>query len=202
MTWTEPTIWLYVTVLGVCTGVLGATQSGLLRTTARSFTQLPIPLTIRLGLAGALVGSLGYFVVSVHDLATVTALTRLFSETFSPGWLVIIIIAKLLAVAITIGSGNSGGIFVPSLFIGALAGALVGGIFPTTEFPVAVLLILGMGGALAGTIHAPLTAAALIFEITTATNLLFPLFGTVILATLTSRLISSQNAYSLVNESP
>ncbi|MBI4931980.1 MAG: chloride channel protein [Bacteroidetes bacterium] len=90
----------------------------------------------------------------------------------------IIILVKTAAMSITIGAGGNGGIFAPSLFIGAMTGFVFAhtinllGIIELTE---ANFIVAGMAGALSGVVHAPLTAIFLIAEITGGYVLFVPL---------------------------
>jgi CIC family chloride channel protein len=93
--------------------------------------------------------------------------------------LVVLCLLKLVATIISYSSGNAGGIFAPSLFIGAMAGGAVGTIvhrvapFPTGD-PGAYALV-GMGTLFAGIIRAPMTSVFMIFEITQDYQILVPL---------------------------
>ena len=98
---------------------------------------------------------------------------------------------KMLATAISYSSGNAGGIFAPSLFMGAMAGGAVGTVvrhiapFPTAD-PGAYALV-GMGTLFAGIIRAPMTSVFMIFEITQDYQILVPLMVANLLSFLISR---------------
>jgi len=93
--------------------------------------------------------------------------------------MILLCIVKLAATVVSYCSGNAGGIFAPSLYIGAMAGGVVGMVvnsvspFPTGE-PGAYALV-GMGALFAGIIRAPLTSVFMIFEITQDYQILVPL---------------------------
>ena len=101
--------------------------------------------------------------------------------------LLIILIAKLLSIWITLGTGASGGIFTPSLFLGAIMGALCSLLFqhyfPHTGISHVYFIVCGMGGMLAGMTGAMLTAIVFIFEITDNPQIIIYLLVTVALAT-------------------
>src|ERR1035437_1029558 len=91
---------------------------------------------------------------------------------------VIIILVKMVATSVTIGAGGNGGIFAPSLFIGAMSGfvfAHVLNLLGIIELTEANFIVAGMAGALSGVMHAPLTAIFLIAEITGGYVLFVPL---------------------------
>ncbi|MEX2271180.1 MAG: chloride channel protein [Vicinamibacterales bacterium] len=100
--------------------------------------------------------------------------------------LVLLCLVKLVATLISYASGNAGGVFAPSLFIGAMAGAAVGTLvnqyapFPTAA-PGAYALV-GMGALFAGIVRAPLTSVFMIFEITQDYEILVPLMVANLLA--------------------
>ena len=75
---------------------------------------------------------------------------------------------KLIATCTTLGSGASGGIFSPSLFLGVAAGGLFGqcvhALFPASTASPAAYAMIGMGAVVAGTTHAPVTAILMLFE--------------------------------------
>ena len=94
------------------------------------------------------------------------------------GFTVIVMFAKPLATAITLGAGGNGGNFAPSLFVGAYLGYSFSAALNLTGYfhiPVNNFTIVGMAGILAGIYHAPLTAIFLIAEITGGYTLMIPL---------------------------
>ncbi len=78
------------------------------------------------------------------------------------GAAVVFLLLKVLATSITIGSGGSGGVFAPSLFIGAMLGAAFGGLvnelFPSVAGPVGAYVLVGMAAVFSSTARAPITA--------------------------------------------
>jgi CIC family chloride channel protein len=108
---------------------------------------------------------------------------------------------KLISTCITLGSGGSGGIFAPSLFLGAMVGGFIGQIFHTifpeiTAGPGAYALV-GMGGVVAATTHAPITAIVILFELTGDYKIILPLMLSCIISTLLYMRISRESIYTL-----
>lgn len=108
--------------------------------------------------------------------------------------------AKILATSLTLGSGGSGGVFAPSLFLGAMAGGLVGqGVAalggPGVE-PGAYALV-GMGGVVAATTRAPIMAIIIIFEITSDYEIILPLMTVCILSTVLHTRLSKESIYTM-----
>lgn len=116
--------------------------------------------------------------------------------------LALLLICKILATCLTLGSGGSGGVFAPSLFLGAAAGALFGellslaGLLPDGGSPAAYALV-GMAAVVAGTTHAPLTAILILFELTRDVYVLLPIMLAAVLSTVVAQLIMHDSIYSL-----
>jgi CIC family chloride channel protein len=116
------------------------------------------------------------------------------------GMLLVLMIGKMLATSLTIGIGGSGGVFAPTLFIGAMAGSAFGAVvhqwWPTvTESPGAYGLI-GMGAALGAATRAPITAVVILFELTGEYSIILPLMAAVAVAAGTGRLLSKTTIYT------
>jgi chloride channel protein, CIC family len=117
-------------------------------------------------------------------------------------WLMLLLIfVKILATSITIGSGGSGGIFAPSLFLGAMTGGLFGvavhGLFPTVTASAGAYGIVGMGAVVSATTHGPLTAILMLFEMTGNYKIILPLMITCIVSSLTVQRFLKESIYTL-----
>ncbi len=115
--------------------------------------------------------------------------------------LVLLIGFKLLATSLTIGSGGSGGIFAPSLFLGAMAGGAFGmaveAIFPATiSINSGAYALVGMGTVVAATTHAPITAILIIFELTGSYQIILPLMISCVIASLLASRIKRDSIYT------
>ena len=108
---------------------------------------------------------------------------------------------KILATSITIGSGGSGGIFAPSLFIGVMAGEAFGigvhSLFPDFTAQAGAYGIVGMGAVVSATTHGPLTAILMLFEMTGNYKIILPLMTTCIVANLVARRLFGESIYTL-----
>lgn len=112
-----------------------------------------------------------------------------------------LIFMKILATSLTLGSGGSGGIFAPSLFMGAMLGysfgTLVHTFFPgTTALPGAYALV-AMGGLVAGTTRAPITAIIIVFELTNDYRIILPLMITCVMSMIVSSKLTRESIYTL-----
>ena len=114
-------------------------------------------------------------------------------------YLAAIIIFKVVAMALTNGSGGIGGTFGPTLFIGGIAGFFAAKVINTlgiANVPETNFTLVGMGGMMAAVMHAPLTAIFLIAEITGGYGLFFPLMITSITAFITNRSFERHSIYT------
>ena len=110
-----------------------------------------------------------------------------------------IVLIKVIATAITTASGGVGGVFAPSLFVGAFLGFLLSQMlnhYFGLSLPVTNCVLAGMAGLLAGVMHAPLTGIFLIAELTAGYGLLIPLMVTSPIAYITSRIFEKHSVYT------
>jgi CIC family chloride channel protein len=112
-----------------------------------------------------------------------------------------LIFMKILATSLTLGSGGSGGIFAPSLFMGAMLGYFFGSIvhtyFPTITATPGAYALVAMGGLVAGTTRAPITAIIIVFELTNDYHIILPLMITCIISMILSSKFSRESIYTL-----
>jgi CIC family chloride channel protein len=115
--------------------------------------------------------------------------------------LLVLVLVKILATSITIGSGGSGGIFAPSLFLGAMAGGFFGAvvhqIFPAITASPGAYSIVGMGAVVSATTHGPLSAILILFEMTGDYKIILPLMLSCIIAAITSGQLLRDSIYTL-----
>ena len=113
----------------------------------------------------------------------------------------ILIFVKIFATSITLGSGGSGGIFAPSLFMGAMLGYFFGAFvhqsFPLISASPNAYALVAMGGLVAGTTRAPITAIIIVFELTNDYKIILPLMITCIISTIISSRLSRESIYTL-----
>jgi CIC family chloride channel protein len=188
----SPLEFVVYAVLGVAGGLVSVVFTKLLLSMRERFLRFPRktvwfqPLT-----GGLMVGMMGWFVPQVLGVGY-----KHVGEALNGGMavrlMVLLLILKLLAVTISYASGNAGGIFGPSLFIGAMLGGIVGsvahGLLPTYVAPPGVYALVGMGTAFAGIVRAPMTSVVMIFEITRDYAVIVPLM----ISNLVSFFISSR----------
>ncbi|MFG2682106.1 chloride channel protein [Streptomyces sp. NPDC048392] len=120
---------------------------------------------------------------------------------YAVGFLLLLLAGKMLATSLTIGIGGSGGVFAPSLFIGAMLGMAYGTgvqtLLPGTAGAVGAYALVGMGAVFAGSSRAPITAVVILFELTGEYSIILPLMLAIVLSTAVSRLLSKDTIYTL-----
>jgi chloride channel protein, CIC family len=115
-------------------------------------------------------------------------------------FLLLLLVGKVVATSLTIAIGGSGGVFAPSLFIGATLGSAFGDVIqrlPGLHGPAGAYGLVGMGAVFAAASRAPLTAVIIIFELTGDYQIILPLMLAIALATGGSRLLSADTIYTL-----
>ncbi|RMG93553.1 MAG: CBS domain-containing protein [Chloroflexi bacterium] len=112
-----------------------------------------------------------------------------------------LLVLKLVATCFTLGSGNSGGVFAPGLFMGAVLGGMVGGvaqtIWPAVVVNPGAYAIVGMAAVFSGAARAPITAVLIVFEMSNDYKLILPLMLATVLSTLLAEHLFSESIYTL-----
>ncbi len=187
-------------VLGVLAALLGWAFVGILYALEDRFDAWHVPEALKPAAGAVLVGLTGL----IYPQALGTGLTSIGQAlTGALPWtlLLALVFAKLLATSFTLGSGNSGGIFSPSLFMGAMLGGTFGywvhGLFPAFTGGVGAYALVGMAAVFAASAHAPLTAFLIVFEMSGDYRLILPLMITVGLSTLISQRLRRYSIYTL-----
>jgi CIC family chloride channel protein len=111
-----------------------------------------------------------------------------------------LIFVKILATSITLGSGGSGGIFAPSLFVGSVLGSAFGSLvhflFPAITATKGAYALVGMGAVFAAAAHAPMTNILILFEITNEYQIIVPIMVSCIISTSVARYLSPDSIYT------
>ncbi len=164
-----------------------------------AFADWKVPPYIKTMTGGAIIGLLALGVPDVmgngHDVIP-RVLDAEFVQPWTSNAMLILLLAKIVACAVTIGSGGSGGIFIPFLLMGAMVGGGVGRavhfVFPAAA-PAGAYMIVGMGAMFAGITFAPFTAIILMFELTGDYNLVLPLMFAVGVTTAFARTLDPES---------
>src|SRR5271169_5710012 len=187
-------------VLGVAGGVVSAAFTRLLLGIRARFLRFPKRTAWFQPVVGGLtVGLMGWFVPQVLGVGY-GYVGEALNGRMAFQLMALLVVLKLLAVTISYASGNAGGIFGPSLFIGAMLGGTVGTVahhfFPAYTATPGAYALVGMGAVFAGVVRAPMTSVLMIFEMTQDYAVIVPLM----IANLVSLFIASRLQHEPIYE--
>ncbi len=162
--------------------------------------RVPIPRWTLPIAGGLLMGLVGLWDPSLYGVGY-DKIQSLLTEPQLLLWpLVALIPIKLLATSLTLGFGGSGGVFSPSLYVGALVGFVFGAFanahLPGAHTEASVYALLGMAAVFSGTSHAPITAVLIVFELIADYHMILPLMVTVGTSVITARFIHRFSIYN------
>jgi CIC family chloride channel protein len=184
-------------LLGIVTGIGGAGFMALLEIGRRWFARLTAPPAARGALGGLLVGlcALRFPEVTGNGYETIQLML---DARVGVALMALLLVVKALGTTATVSSGSPGGVFTPSLFLGAAMGGIVGAaagvVWHRSGFPGGYVLC-GMAGAIAATTRAPIMASVLGFELSGDYAIVLPLFIATATATAVSRPLHRKSIY-------
>ena len=186
-------------VLGLLAGVMGAVFLKLLRVSQEAFKRVPF-LPLRMAVGGLLVGTIALAYPEVWGNGY-TVTNGFIQHPLAAKLLLGIFLAKLLATAVTVGSGAVGGVITPTLFLGAGLGSLFGmsleewGLAPA-NLPIGIFALVGMGSIFSATTRSPLLAIVMILEISLNYSLMPALMLGCAVSTLVSQRLHPNSIYT------
>lgn len=191
---------LLFVALGLLAGLAAPQFLRLLDFSKRQFNKTGMPPPVRLGVGGLLVGLLSLWLPQVWGNGY-EVVNSILHTHWAWSTLLIILVLKVAATALTTGSGAVGGVFTPTLFVGAVIGDLFGLAAQTlwphaTSAPFAYAIV-GMGAFLAAATNAPLMAMLMIFEMTLSYQVMLPLILSCVVAYSVSRAIDEKSMYEI-----
>ncbi|HIJ78208.1 MAG: chloride channel protein [Desulfobulbaceae bacterium] len=216
-------IMLYV-ILGFIAALVGIMFIRMLNASEDLFDRWQFPAYLKPALGALLLGLLAYGYPHVSSmmevygsetrlgLPLINNMPHVYGSGFefldqvlkgqAPFWLLaLLIILKPLATSFTLGSGNSGGVFAPSLFTGAMLGGAFGylarGIFPEMEIEVGAYALVGMAAVFAATARAPLTSMLIVFEMSNDYRLILPLMAAGMVASSVAEWLHPDSIYTI-----
>jgi CIC family chloride channel protein len=164
------------------------------------FNALKIPEYIKPAIGGLIIGLIGLYFPQIFGVGY-EAIENSIQGGMVLGIIVALVFLKIIATSVTLGSGGSGGIFAPSLFIGALLGEsfgqLVHLVFPSSVIPPGAYALVGMAAVFAGTALAPISAILLLFEMTGNYKILAPLMVTCVISAILVRWMTKNSIYTM-----
>ncbi len=186
--------------VGVAAGLVGLAFMAVLYATEDGFERLPIHDATKAALGGALVGVIGIAFPNVFGVGY-SSINGALTGSLGPALLGALLLAKIAATSITVGSGGSGGVFAPSLFLGAMTGGLLGTFihqwFPEATASSGAYALVTMGAVVAATTHAPITAIIMIFEMTQTITIIPPLMAACVVSTLMTTFLRRESIYTM-----
>lgn len=210
-------------VLGVVCGLVAVGFVKLLYASEDLFRKIPLHRILRPVLGAALLGGLalgsdglgGAERPGLHEGDPPSIMGNgypIIEQTLDPdtyagegAWtvrlLLVLLLAKMVATSLTLGSGGSGGVFAPSLFIGATVGGAFGML--VREIPIfsevspGAYALVGMAAVVASTIHAPLTATLILFELTRDYKVIVPIMLAAVVGLAVSQWIEPASIYTM-----
>ncbi|MEM6730589.1 MAG: chloride channel protein, partial [Myxococcota bacterium] len=184
--------------MGLVCALVGVAFMRFLQTMNESFAKLPIHDFLKPAVGGLGVGLLLVVTPAVYGTGF-SAISDILTHEQTIWTLAVWLVAKALATSLTVASGGSGGIFSPSLFLGAIIGWMFGfvahSIFPDATGTPGAYALVGMGAMLAAVTHAPITSILMLFEITGNYQIILPLMAASVTATLISRRFNEMSIY-------
>ena len=192
---------LFMTVIiGLCAGLAGWLLITLIARSKKLFSRVS-SLPLRLGAGGFAVGLLAIVSTDILGNGYEVIVKVMAGDYLLPG-LLLLLVLKTLATSLSVGSNAVGGLFTPSLLIGALLGVVLATCGLALHLPLGNSLLyaaIGMAAVLAAVSQAPLMALLMVLEMTLNSSLLFPLMIAAVLASMVVYRLQSASTYPVVS---
>ena len=216
-------ILLYV-ILGLLAALIGIFFIRLLDFFETWFDKMNVPQLVKPAIGALMLGSLAFFYPHISSMMTVFPgdsrlglplldnvphvygsgfdfIAQVLQGDVSFGLLLMLVFLKPLATSFTLGSGNSGGVFAPSLFTGAMLGGAFGYVikylFPSFPIEIGAYALVGMASVFAAAARAPLTAMLIVFEMSNDYMLILPLMAAGMTASFVANWLYSDSIYTI-----
>jgi CIC family chloride channel protein len=191
---------LFYAILGIAAGVVSVGFTKSLHKVEKLFERYaPVKTYWQPILGGLVVGMIGFFYPQILGCAY-TPILEAIQGNFLWQTLVALLVLKIIATSFTLGSGGSGGILYPCLFMGATLGGILGHVFNTLAPGVAPAAggyaLVGMGAVLGAAVQAPMAAIMMGFELTSSYSVILPLMTSCVIATVVHRRLMHHSIYS------
>lgn len=185
--------------LGLLCGITGIIFMVTLFKSEALFGRIPIPIYLKPILGGLGVGLIALLFPQVMGVGYGTMNMALLEEMGGP-LMATLVLAKILATSVTLGSGFSGGVFTPSLFLGAMVGGAFGtyahALFPALSAGPGAYTLVGMGAMAAAVLGAPIACILILFELTGDYRIMLALMVASTVATLLINQLYRDSVYT------
>ena len=190
----------FYAILGIAAGVVSVAFTKSLHGVERFFEhRAPIKTHWKPILGGLAVGVMGFFYPQILGCAY-TPITHAIQGDFIWQTLLALLVLKIIGTSFTLGSGGSGGILYPCLFMGATLGAMLGHVFnllaPGIAPAAGGYALVGMGAVLGAAVQAPMAAIMMGFELTNSYTVILPLMTSCVIATVVHRRLMRHSIYA------
>lgn len=169
-------------------GAAGVLFMYLLEGFETAFERVRMPGYLKPMLGGLLLACLALYFPQLHGFSNYTTINAVFEGQYLWYLIALFGLLKMVSTSLTLGSGGTGGVFAPCLFIGAMLGNTYGyfahRLFPQATATSGSYALVGMGALMAGVTGAPLTSVVLIFELTGKYSIVLPLMITCAVSTI------------------
>ncbi|RLE01746.1 MAG: chloride channel protein, partial [Bacteroidetes bacterium] len=186
-------------ILGILCALVAVGFTLFLYRAEDAWDSIKFPEYLKAVIGGLMMGTMGLIFPQILGVGY-GAIDLALMMKLSWWFMALLVLCKILATSITIGSGGSGGIFAPSLFMGAMAGGTFGAVvhyfFPSVAVSPGAYAVVGMGAVVAATTHGPLQAILIIFEMTGNYKVILPLMITCIISCLIARRLCGESIYT------
>jgi chloride channel protein, CIC family len=187
-------------LLGLVVGLVAVIYVRSLYAAEEGFEKLPVPEWLKPTIGGLMLGALLVFFPQVYGVGY-DSMVDVLDGHMAWKLMALLVVVKLLAVNITLGSGFSGGIFAPALFLGGMVGGTFGSLmhmaFPDSTGAVGAFAMVGMAAMVGAATGGPLTAILILFEMTGEYHVILPLMLASIGAAMVYRNIMSDSIFTL-----
>ncbi len=187
-------------LLSLLSGLIAIAFIKLLYLSEEKWDKIKFPGYLKPALGGLIIGVIGLKFPHIFGVGYESIDKALYNQ-IPFIFAFILIFMKIFSTSFTLGSGGSGGVFAPSLFMGAMTGNFVGQIFhhyfPNVISPPGAYALVGMGAVVAATTHAPITAIIIIFELTNDYKIILPLMLTCIISSFITINLKEESIYTL-----
>jgi CIC family chloride channel protein len=192
-------------MLGVLAGILATAFTKTFYTLDDVFGSIKASYITKAIIGGAVIGIVGIFFPQLFGLGFDTLNDLLYDAgSLSLALIIVLCLLKIVLTSVTLAAGGSGGVYGPSLFIGALMGSAFGmvsnHVMPFEMAPPEAYGVVGMSSFLAGATHAPIQAIFIAFELTGDYHEVIPIMLACVFSTLTAKRLLKDSIYTLKNK--
>lgn len=203
---------IFYLILGLIAALVGIAFIRMLNRAEIIFDNWKFPQIFKPAVGAALLGVIGVIYMHFPAMSQSLKMPQMYGSGFhyiedvlqgNVAWWILaaLVILKPLATSFTLGSGNSGGVFAPSLFIGAMLGGALGHFFETTFPGIAgnsgAYALVGMAALFSATARAPLTAMLIVFEMSNDYHLILPLMVAGVTASYFAQWLHPESIYTI-----